>query len=176
MILDIVVYPDKILEQKMPEVTVFDENLKVEVQNMIESMYHHKGIGLAANQVGIAKRMFVMDIRDIDDANGYMCDQIYHFINPKITGKSSKINGYEEGCLSVPGQRANVERPEEIELEYQDFTGKFNKITAKYLAATCIQHEMDHLDGAVFIDRVKSKLKQNMMRNKAVRVKKDREN
>ena len=136
---------------------------------MLETMYAANGIGLAAIQIGIPKRIIVMDISK--DRNLPM-----YFVNPLIKNKDIEMSTYEEGCLSVPDQFAEIDRPKICELEYLDYKGEKKLLKAEGLLATCIQHEMDHLEGILFIDYL-SKLKKTMIvkklskqKNKADRI------
>jgi len=174
-ILDLVLFPDARLKTKCNEITTFDDNIKTEILNMLESMEHYKGIGLAACQVGIMKQIFVMN-HDVNSIKGeYFETKIdnlgYYFINPVILESSFEISEYEEGCLSFPDQRVIIERPETISIRFQDIKGGFHEIKATKLAAICIQHEMDHLNGIVMPDRVKSIFKRNNIITKAKKIK-----
>ncbi len=154
-ILKILEYPHPVLKQKAEPVAKIDDEIKKILSNMLETMYDAPGIGLAAPQIGISKRMLVLDISENKD-NPYI------IINPEIIWKSDEVNIYQEGCLSVPEQYADVVRPEKIKLKYQNIDGKEQIIEADGLLATCIQHEMDHLNGVLFIDHL-SRLKRNML-------------
>ena len=149
--------PNKLLRQ----ISLPVENVGREEQNlmddMLETMYHAKGIGLAAIQIGVPKRIIVMDIGDREKEKKPM-----YFVNPSIKNKNSKFSTYEEGCLSVPEQFAEVDRPSTCEVEYLDYNGNKKILSASGLLATCIQHEMDHLEGILFIDYL-SKLKKMMI-------------
>ena len=125
------------------------------VDDMFETMYAAPGIGLAGIQVGVAKRVVVMDLSKKEDAHK---PQV--FINPEITWASEEKSTHEEGCLSIPEYYEEVERPSEVKVRYQDLDGKTHEITAKGLFATCIQHEIDHTNGVLFIDHI-SKLKRD---------------
>jgi len=127
------------------------------MDDMLETMYMAKGIGLAAIQVGVPKRIIVMDIGNRDKEKEPM-----YFVNPIIKNKNSEHSIYEEGCLSVPNQFAEVNRPSSCEIEYLDYNGNKKILKASGLLATCIQHEMDHLEGILFIDYL-SKLKKMMI-------------
>ena len=127
------------------------------MDDMLETMYMAKGIGLAAIQVGVPKRIIVMDIGNRDKEKEPM-----YFVNPIIKNKNSEHSTYEEGCLSVPNQFAEVNRPSSCEVEYLDYNGNKKILKASGLLATCIQHEMDHLEGILFIDYL-SKLKKMMI-------------
>ncbi len=134
---------------------------------MLETMYEAPGIGLAAVQIGILKRAIVIDISKEDEKKNPI-----FLINPIIRFKSEKRSVYEEGCLSLPGHFAEIERPAECELDYIDYDGKERNLKAKGLMATCIQHEVDHLNGVLFIDYL-SKLKKDMIIKKLVKQKKE---
>jgi len=129
-------------------------------------MYKAPGIGLAAIQVGILKRIVVIDISKEEKKNPLF------LVNPEIIYKSKNTSVYEEGCLSLPGQFAEIERPAECHIKYIDYNGKEKKLETKGLLATCIQHEIDHLNGILFIDYL-SKLKKDMIIKKLVKHKKD---
>ena len=153
----IITEPNKLLRQiSKPVNSVGKEEQKL-MDDMLETMYDAKGIGLAAIQIGIPKRIIVMDIGNRDKEKEPM-----YFVNPIIKNKNSKHSTYEEGCLSVPNQFAEIDRPRECEVEYLDYNGKKKLLKADGLLATCIQHEMDHLEGILFIDYL-SKLKRSMI-------------
>ena len=137
------------------------------MDDMLETMYEAPGIGLAAVQVGILKRLIVIDISKDDKKKNPL-----FIINPKIIYKSKKKSTFEEGCLSLPGHFAEIERPAECHLEYLDYNGKQKKLKAEGLLSTCIQHEVDHLDGILFIDYL-SKLKKDMIIKKLIKQKKE---
>ena len=163
----IVIEPDPILRKKSERLEKVDSNIKKLMDDMLETMYGAPGIGLAAVQVGILKRLVVIDIsKDNEKKNPLF------LINPELTFKSKNISSYEEGCLSLPGQFAEVERPAECHLNYIDYHGKEKKLKADGLLATCIQHEIDHLNGILFIDYL-SKLKKDMIIKKLVKHKKE---
>ena len=153
----IITEPNKILRQiSKPVVTVNETEQKL-MDDMLDTMYAAKGIGLAAIQIGIPKRIIVMDISKDQDKNEPM-----YFVNPIIKNKNSNHSTYEEGCLSVPNQFAEVNRPSTCEIEFLDYNGNKKILNASGLLATCIQHEMDHLEGILFIDYL-SKLKKMMI-------------
>ena len=158
--------PNKTLRQKSLPVEKVDKDLQLLMDDMVETMYAAPGIGLAAIQVGVAKRVIVIDIAQKDGAKNPM-----FFINPEIIEKSNNNSTYEEGCLSVPGQFAEIERPDKCHVKYLDYNGKQQEINAEGMLATCIQHEMDHLEGILFIDYL-SKLKQSMIIKKLSKQKK----
>ena len=153
----ILIEPDPILRQKSLEVKTVDKDLKNLMDDMLLTMYSAPGIGLAAIQVGVPKRVIVIDLsREKENKNPMF------FINPKIISKSENWATYEEGCLSVPGQFAEIDRPDQCHIEFLDYNGKKQNMQVEGLLATCIQHEMDHLEGILFIDHL-SKLKKSMI-------------
>jgi len=139
------------LRQVSLEVAKIDTEIVNLVKDMFESMYMNRGIGLAAVQVGVLKRLFVIDIPELEVQ--------YVMINPKIVKYSEKKIEYEEGCLSIPGVNADVFRSKEIVVDYTDIEGNSKRLKAKDLLSVCIQHENDHLDGIVFIDRLEPEIK-----------------
>ena len=149
--------PNKILRQVSLPVEKIGKEEQVLMDDMLETMYMAKGIGLAAIQVGVPKRIIVIDIGNRDKEKEPM-----YFDNPIIKNKNSEHSTYEEGCLSVPNQFAEVNRPSSCEVEYLDYNGNKKILKASGLLATCIQHEMDHLEGILFIDYL-SKLKKMMI-------------
>ena len=158
--------PDKILRQVSKPVEGVGREEQDLMGDMLDTMYAAKGIGLAAIQVGIPKRIIVIDLNKDEKKNPM------YFVNPIIKQKNSVNSIYEEGCLSVPNQFAEIERPNKCEVEYLDFDGKKQLLKAEVLLATCIQHEVDHLDGVLFIDYL-SKLKKNMIIKKLIKHKKE---
>ena len=149
--------PNKLLRQvSLPVEKVGNDERRL-MDDMLETMYEAKGIGLAAIQIGVPKRIIVMDIGNKEKEKEPM-----YFVNPVIKNKNSEHSTYEEGCLSVPNQFAEVDRPSTCEVEYLDYNGNKKILKASGLLATCIQHEMDHLEGILFIDYL-SKLKKMMI-------------
>jgi len=166
----IVIEPDPILRKKSENLEKVDNELRLLLDDMLETMYAAPGIGLAAVQVGILKRLIVIDIsKDKEKKNPIF------LINPEIIFKSKKTSIYEEGCLSLPGYFAEIERPEECHIKYIDYDGKKKEMKENGLLATCIQHEIDHLNGKLFIDYL-SKLKKDMIIKKLVKHKKELNN
>ena len=160
--------PNKILRQVSESVKeVGDEERKL-MDDMLETMYAAPGIGLAAIQIGVPKRIIVMDISREEEKKTPM-----YFVNPVIKKKNLEKATYEEGCLSDPDQFAEIERPNSCEVEYLDYDGKKQLIEADGLLATCIQHEMDHLEGILFIDYL-SKLKKSIIIKKLSKIKSNR--
>ena len=158
--------PNKILREKSLFVEKVDEDLQKLMDDMLETMYAAPGIGLAAIQVGIPKRIIVLDIAQ---KNGPRNPKF--FINPEIIEKSENNSTYEEGCLSVPGQFAEIDRPDKCHIKYLDYHGQPKELKAEGMLATCIQHEIDHLEGILFIDYL-SKLKKSMIIKKLSKQKK----
>ena len=163
----IITEPNKILRQISKPVNNVGKDEQSLMDDMLETMYAADGIGLAAIQIGIPKRIIVMDISWTKGEKKPM-----YFVNPVIKDKDNDKSIYEEGCLSVPNQFAEIERPKNCEVEYLNYKGEKKLLKAEGLLATCIQHEMDHLEGILFIDYL-SKLKKTMIVKKLSK-KKDR--
>jgi peptide deformylase len=157
--------PDPFLRQISNEVEKVDNEIRKLMDDMLETMYAAPGIGLAAIQIGVPKRVIVIDLSKEEEKKPL------YFVNPKIIVKSKNNSTYEEGCLSVPGQFAEIDRPDECHVSYLDYDGQKKELKIKGLLATCIQHEMDHLEGILFIDYL-SKLKQNYIVKKLSKQKK----
>ena len=157
--------PDKILRQISQPVERVGKEEQQLMDDMLETMYAANGIGLAAIQIGIPKRIIVMDISKDENEKRPM-----YFVNPIIKNKDTLNSTYEEGCLSVPNQFAEINRPSTCEVEYLDYNGNKKILKASGLLATCIQHEMDHLEGILFIDYL-SKLKRSMIIKKLSKLK-----
>ena len=158
--------PNKVLRQKSLPVENVDKDLQILMDDMLETMYAAPGIGLAAIQVGVAKRVIVLDIEQKEGNKSPI-----FLVNPEIVEKSKNLSTYEEGCLSVPGQFAEIDRPNRCHIKYLDYNGEKKEINAEGMLATCIQHEMDHLEGILFIDYL-SKLKKTMIIKKLSKQKK----
>lgn len=158
--------PDPRLQAVSTDVETVDEGLRTLIADMIDTMYAAEGIGLAAIQIGVAKRVLVIDIDQKDGAKNPRA-----FINPKIVWASDEMATFEEGCLSVPEIWDEVERPARIRAEYLDQDGAKQVLEADGLLATCLQHEMDHLNGVLFIDHL-SRLKRSMAVKKLTKAKK----
>tara|TARA_B100000780_G_scaffold240411_1_gene182520 strand:+ start:56 stop:568 length:513 start_codon:yes stop_codon:yes gene_type:complete len=156
--------PNKLLRQISKSVEKVGLEEKKLMDDMLETMYEAPGIGLAAIQIGVPKRIIVMDISRDENKK-----EPRYFVNPVIKNKNEEKSIYEEGCLSVPDQFAEIERPNSCEIEYLDYDGKKKLLKAEGLLATCIQHEMDHLEGILFIDYL-SKLKKSMIIKKLSKV------
>lgn len=156
-LLDILRYPDERLRNKAKPVTLVDDSIRQLVDDMLETMYHAPGIGLAAIQVNVARRVIVVDVSE--EKNQPMC-----FINPEILAKDG-VEQHEEGCLSVPGFYETVERAEHIKVRALDRDGNSFELETGDLLAICIQHEIDHLDGKLFVDYL-SPLKRQRIKKK----------
>jgi peptide deformylase len=152
---DIVTLPDPRLRLVSQPVGTIDAETRRLVEDMFETMYAAPGIGLAAIQVGVPKRIFIMDLAKKDEQR-----KPQTFINPEILTTSEERSTYEEGCLSIPEYYEEVERPSQVKLRYLDLDGSLRELEANGLFATCLQHEIDHLDGVLFIDHL-SKLKRD---------------
>ena len=163
----ILIEPDPILRKKSEPLEKVDNELRRLLDDMLQTMYEAPGIGLAAVQVGVLKRLIVVDITKSDQKKNPL-----FLINPVITFQSKNMSVYEEGCLSLPGHYAEIERPSECHIDYIDYSGKQQKLEAEGLLATCIQHEVDHLNGVLFIDYL-SKLKKDMIIKKLIKHKKE---
>ncbi len=153
----ILILPDKRLRLKSAPVGAVDKALRALVDDMFETMYDAPGIGLAAIQIGVPKRVVTMDLAKKDEPKA---PQV--FINPEVTWTSDEKAVYEEGCLSIPEYYEAVERPSAVKVKYLDIEGKVQEIEASGLLATCLQHEIDHINGVLFIDHI-SKLKRDMV-------------
>ena len=162
----IVIEPDPILRKKSEKLEKVDDDLRKLLDEMMDTMYAAPGIGLAAVQVGILKRLVVIDTAKEKNKRNPL-----FLINPEIIKKSKNTSVYEEGCLSLPGHFAEIERPAECYVKYIDYDGKKKELKANGLLSTCIQHELDHLDGILFIDYL-SKLKRDMIMKKLIKQKK----
>ena len=165
----ILTIPDPILREKSEPVKIVDKDIQNLMDDMISTMYHAPGIGLAAIQIGIPKRVVVMDLSKGSDKKEPM-----YFVNPEIIWKSDLYSTYEEGCLSIPNQFAKIDRPEKCHFRYLDYNGNQKEIKADGLLSTCIQHEIDHLNGILFIDYL-SKLKKDIIIKKVSKDKKELE-
>ena len=163
---NIIIEPDPILRKKSAELGNVDDNTRKLLDDMLKTMYNAPGIGLAAVQIGILKRLIVIDLSKKEEKKNPI-----FLINPKIKFKSKKTSFYEEGCLSLPGYFAEIERPAECMIEYIDYYGKKKELKADGLLSTCIQHEIDHLNGVLFVDYL-SKLKRDMIIKKLIKQKK----
>ena len=162
--LEIITLPDRKLRSKSLEVERIDDDLRRLLDDMLETMYDAPGIGLAAIQVAQPLRLITMDLAKKNE-NGESNPQPRVFINPEILSASEEMSVYEEGCLSIPEYYEEVERPARVRLRYADLDGKVREEDADGLFATCIQHEIDHLNGVLFLDHL-SKLKRDRVLKK----------
>ena len=169
-ILPILEVPDPRLKTISSPVEAFDADLKKLVDDMFETMYAAPGIGLAAIQIGVPKRLLVIDLQEPGE-DGEAVRQPRVFVNPEILDPSEEHSVYSEGCLSVPDQYADVERPAKVRARWQDLDGKVHEEAMDHLMATCLQHEMDHLEGILFIDHL-SRLKRQMVLKKIEKARK----
>ncbi|MDR3494257.1 MAG: peptide deformylase [Ancalomicrobiaceae bacterium] len=161
--LDILIIPDRHLRQVCEPVTKVDGEARRLLDDMLETMYAAPGIGLAAPQVGVMRRMLVIDVSREGEPKQPHC-----FINPKLVWASEQLATYQEGCLSIPDYYEDVERPARVRVEYLDRDGAEQEIVAEGLLATCLQHEIDHLDGVLFIDYI-SRLKRERVMKKFIK-------
>ncbi|MEL6641062.1 MAG: peptide deformylase [Pseudomonadota bacterium] len=164
----ILIHPDPRLKANAKPVTDFNKDLAALADDMLETMYDAPGIGLAAPQIGLSKRILVMDCIKEEGA----APQPMVLINPEVVWSSEETNVYEEGCLSIPEQFAEVTRPSEVEVTWQDLEGQARSEKFDALWATCVQHEIDHLDGKLFIDYLKP-LKRQMITRKMQKLKRE---
>ena len=171
--LELRIFPDPILKEKSKEVDIVDSKIQKLMDDMLEAMYNERGVGLAAVLTGHLKRILVMDVSyGIEKCGDGGCHDIHvtdknpiFMVNPKIISTSKKQNSFSEGCLSFPEIRAEIKRPEIVEIEYLDYNGKKQILEADGLLSTCVQHEIDHLNGITFIDYL-SKIKRDMLLKK----------
>ena len=154
---DIITVPNEILKKTSAQIETVDNNIKKLAKDMLETMYQHKGIGLAAVQIGILKNLIVIDVSEKDKEKNPLV-----FINPKIKRFSDEISNYEEGCLSIPDTFIEIERPKFYVVEYIGLDGKKKEMECDGLLSTCLQHECDHLEGKLIIDFL-SKLKKEVL-------------
>jgi len=168
MIRPLVILPDPVLRQVSKPVERVDDELRRFADDMLETMYDAPGIGLAAIQIGEPRRMLVIDLAKEDEPKAP-----HVIINPEIVASGDGVSVYEEGCLSIPDYYAEVERPDTVTVKYLDRDGKEQLIEADGLMATCLQHEIDHLNGVLFIDHI-SKLKRDMVVRKFRKLARDK--
>jgi peptide deformylase len=163
----ILTVPDPFLKQVSRPADAVDDDLRALMDDMLETMYEAPGIGLAAIQVGVPLRVIVMDLSGQDEDKAPR-----HFVNPEITWKSEELFIYEEGCLSVPEIYDDIERPARVRLTYLNYAGQRIEEEAEGLYAVCIQHELDHLEGVLFIDKL-SRLKRDRAVAKVKKLQRD---
>ncbi|HEY5064932.1 MAG TPA: peptide deformylase [Xanthobacteraceae bacterium] len=166
---EIIILPDKRLRLKSEPIKRIDATIRKLVNDLFETMYEAPGIGLAAIQIGVPKRVVTMDLSKKEDDHK---PQI--FINPEVIWKSAETSKYEEGCLSIPEFYEEVERPAQVKVKYLDIDGNTQEIEASGLLATCLQHEIDHINGVLFIDYI-SKLKRDRIVKKFAKAAKKEE-
>jgi peptide deformylase len=171
-LLPIVEGPDPRLRQTSAPVDKVDDEVRALVGDMFETMYAAPGIGLAAIQVGVPRRILVIDLQEPEEEGGEPVKDPRVFINPEILEQSEQDVPYTEGCLSVPDQYAEVDRPDRIRARWLDLDGKVREEEIEGLLATCLQHEMDHLNGVLFIDHL-SRLKREMILKKLIKLRKE---
>ena len=164
---NIIIEPDPILRKKSTTLETVDDSTRKLLDDMLQTMYNAPGIGLAAVQIGILKRIIVIDVSKKEEEKKPL-----FLINPEITYQSKETSIYEEGCLSLPGHFVEIERPAKCKIKYIDYNGKKAELEAEGLLSTCVQHEIDHLNGILFIDYL-SKLKKDMIIKKLVKQKKE---
>lgn len=157
-VLPLVTAPDPRLAVPSAEVDKVDDALRVFMDDMLETMYDNEGIGLAAVQVGVHKRVLVMDLHQEGKPSPL------YMVNPVITAQSDEKNTYKEGCLSFPGQAADVVRPKQVTVSYLDYHGEPQTLECDDLLATCVQHEIDHLNGVTFVDHLSRLKRETVMR------------
>jgi peptide deformylase len=165
----IIIAPDPVLKAKAKPVDNIDGGIVRLMDDMLETMYRAPGIGLAAPQIGVLQRVIVVDVADKDEK-----PQPFAMANPEILWKSDETSVHNEGCLSLPDHYADVTRPKQVRLRYIDRDGEVRELDADNLLATCVQHEIDHLNGVLFIDHI-SLLKRNMILRKLQKAKKSQE-
>ena len=170
-VLAILEVPDPGLRAGAAPVDTVDDGVRATLTDMFETMYAARGIGLAATQVGIERRIFVMDLQEPDEEGGEPVRRPLAFINPQILSVSEETSVYNEGCLSIPEQYAEVERPARCRVTWLDGEGASHEQDMDGLMATCVQHEIDHLDGVLFTDHI-SKLKRDMLMKKLAKLRK----
>ncbi len=171
-ILKIITAPDPRLKMAAKPVDAVDGELRAFLDDLLETMYDSKGIGLAATQVGDLRRVLVMDVTQTSDEEGNnIKGEPIFMVNPEISEISDEMSSYQEGCLSFPGQYAEVKRPKSAKITFLDYDGKSQEFEADELLATCVQHEIDHLDGKTFVDHI-SKLKRDMIIRRLQKLKK----
>lgn len=171
----IIIVPDPVLKAVAQPIAKIDDKIRAQMDGMLQTMYDAPGIGLAANQVGLLNRVLVMDLsRRREGSEGQQVEppKPIFMANPEIVWESEDISVMEEGCLSIPGQYAEVERPAIVRVKYLDYNGQSAELEAEGLLSHCVQHEIDHLDGVLFVDHLSS-LKRNMILKKIEKMKKE---
>ena len=164
----ILMYPDPRLLKQSVKIEKIDKEVKAIAEDLVDTMYSAEGVGLAAPQIGINKRIFVMDCHDGQEKREYVI-----VINPEVISSSEELKAYKEGCLSIPEITEEVVRPEKVDVSYEDLSGKLKTEKLEGLWATCFQHELDHLNGKLFIDYLKP-IKKTLIKNKIRKLNKRR--
>lgn len=171
-LLPIIEVPDPVLRATSAPVERVDDDLRKLIADMFETMYAAPGIGLAAVQVAVPRRLFVIDLQEPEEEEGEPVRRPLVFINPEIVSRSDEMSVYSEGCLSIPDQYADVERPARVRARWLDGEGQPQEADVDGLLATCFQHEADHLNGILFIDHI-SRLRRDMVLKKLTKARKD---
>lgn len=171
-LLPILIMPDPILRAVAKPAGKITKETERLLDNMLETMYHAPGIGLAAPQIGVGERLVTIDLGERGGVEDGKISDPLKLINPEIIWKSEDTNVYEEGCLSIPGINAEITRPSRVKLRYTDIAGKTQELDTGGLLAICIQHEIDHLNGVLFVDYL-SKLKRDLITRKMVKLKRE---
>ena len=164
----ILMYPDPRLLKQSVKIKKIDTEVKTIAEDLVDTMYSAEGVGLAAPQIGINKRIFVMDCNDGQEKREYVI-----VINPEVISSSEELKTYKEGCLSIPEITEEVVRPEKVQVNYEDLSGKLKTEKLEGLWATCFQHELDHLNGILFVDHL-SRLKRDVIIRKMRKYKKEK--
>ncbi|QNM83026.1 peptide deformylase [Sphingomonas sabuli] len=173
-LLEIIEVPDPLLRTQSAPVERIDDELKDFVARMFDTMYEAPGIGLAAIQVAVPRQLLVIDLQDPEEEGGEPVRKPHVFINPEILHRSDARKSYNEGCLSIPDQYAEIERPDVVRARWLDLDGKSQEGEFDGLMSVCLQHEIDHLNGVLFIDYL-SRLKRDMMVKKVVKSRRERD-
>ena len=170
-VMQILEIPDAGLRAVAEPVATVDDGVRALIDDMFETMYDARGIGLAATQVGVTKRVLVIDLQEAEDEEGVAVRDPHAYVNPELLWQSEETSTYNEGCLSIPEQYAEVERPARCRVKWLDRDGTPREAELDGLLATCMQHEIDHLNGVLFIDHI-SRLKRDMIVKKVSKARK----
>ena len=167
MIHKVLTHPNPLLRRKAKPITVFDDSLRDFCKEMFDTMYAHGGLGLAAMQIGDERALFVLDLSVLDDSFDLKPEErrLWICANPLITPLEKTLRTHHEGCLSLPGISADIERPEKIRLRYQDETGAPHELESNNFLAICTQHEYDHLQGKLYIDHLPQRLRDKVLKD-----------
>ncbi|MGI8931233.1 MAG: peptide deformylase [Sphingomicrobium sp.] len=172
-LMQIIEVPDALLRTKSAPIEDVSDDLKRLIADMFDTMYEAPGIGLAAIQVAVPRRLVIIDLQDPEEEDGEPVKRPHVFINPEILDRSPARKVYNEGCLSIPDQYAEIERPDTVRARWIDETGAAREGGFDGLMSVCLQHEFDHLDGILFVDHL-SRLKRDMIVRKVVKARRDR--